>query len=101
MSIQLKQGEQKTVQFTITQGGVVVDVSTVTVTWTVEECPGTALFTKIDSNFDKTQGASGILKATVLEADTLVVEPNVYVSELKIVFPGSDIEKSQLSLIHI
>ena len=99
--INLKQGEQKVVAFTVTEDSVAVDLTGAVLTWTVEECPGTDIITKADGDFDKTDEATGVVRITLLEADTLTIEPDTYAAELKIVLAGGNIEKSATQTVKI
>lgn len=70
--INIVQGEKKVIVFTITdETGEVVDVSGATCALSVRRDPTSTeeLFAKVDGDFDKSEGADGILKVTFDETD--------------------------------
>ena len=89
----VKSGEQKNIQFTITEDGSALDCTGATFTYTVEDTDQTTLFTVADGSFDKTDIATGVVLAPISSTNTTQT-PASYDSELKIVFSGGDIEKS-------
>jgi len=97
--VQITQGEQKPITFTITEDGLAMDVTGASLTWTVEECPGTTLLAKDDTKFDKTDAATGIIILPILIADVpTTVAPGVYLSELKMVLSGGNVIKSKVEV---
>lgn len=90
----IKQGEVKIIKFTVKSGGVVLDVSSATCTFTIKLTKsGNALVTKTDADFDKTDAAVGILKVTLTTANTNQ-NPNMYIGELKTVISATNTDKS-------
>lgn len=93
-AIEVKQGEAKTLTFTVTDGsGGVVDLTGATFLFEVEDAPGTPLFQILDAAFDKTDVLLGIVTAPLAAIDTNN-PPRKYESELRITFPGVDVDKS-------
>lgn len=94
--VTVKQKEAKTVRFTVTDAdGSAVDLSTSTLQFDIKrhKRDTTALVTKADAVFDKTSAALGIVTVPLSETD-LDQAYGDYVGELKIVFSGSNIDKS-------
>lgn len=54
-----------------------------------------------DTDFDKTQIASGIVKVKLLPADNVGLAPRQYVGELQIDFGSNEIDKSRTIIINI
>lgn len=94
-SINVKRGEGRTVTFTITQGGVALDVSASTITFTVKtvDKEGTAKISKSDTDFDKTDASSGIITLVLNTTDTDIT-PKSYTGELKFVWTANSTYKS-------
>jgi len=94
-SLIMKQGEAKTITFTVTDSAsAAVDCSSTTCTFTVvSDYGGTQFITKADGVFDKTNAATGILTIDISATDSNI--PNkYYIGELKILFTSSNIDKS-------
>lgn len=97
----LKQGEGKNLKFTVTDDdGNVVDITSATLTYTLKrkKKDTTPLIQKEDSDFDKTQATSGIARVPLSQTDT-DLSPRIYVSELKVFFSATSVDKSQDILI--
>lgn len=93
-SIDLKQGEQKDLVFTIRNSNEdLVDLTGSTYSFEVEDFPGTPLFTVPDGDFDKTDEANGVVRCPISSTNSNQT-PRTYVSELRINLPGGDIDKS-------
>ena len=96
-TVTLKAGEAKTIRFTVTDAnGAVVDLSSATLTFTVKKRKGSdvsADIAKSDGDFDKTQAASGIVDVNISSSNSNLPAAN-YVSELKVVFSATCIDKS-------
>lgn len=101
--ITLKQGEAKTLTFTITDAnGDAVDVSLATMTFTMKDqkSDASALVTIVDGSFDKTDGANGIVTCPISATQTNQT-PGKYTGELKTQISASNIDKSSDILIRI
>jgi len=99
----IKQGEGKTLKFTVTDAdGTVVNITSATLTYTLKrkKSDSTALIEKTDSDFDKTDAASGIAKVSLSQTDT-DLSVRIYVSELKVYFNATMVEKSQDIYINV
>jgi len=83
--ISVKQKEEKTVTFTITQNSQALDVSGGEYKFAVKQSKDDAayLIEKDHSDFDDTNASSGILRVTLTEND-LDMDPGEYVAELKV-----------------
>jgi len=80
--------EKKRLHFTIQEGGVDVDVSTATITFTLARRIGeSALITKT-ATF-KTDGTDGEIYVDLVSSDTEDLSPGNYWYELEVEFPGS------------
>lgn len=95
--IELKQNEAKTITFTVTDAdGNAVDVSSATFTLKFKsnrQATGYVI-EKADGDFDKTQGASGIVTVDLSTTDTNQTAGD-YVGELTITISASNIDKSK------
>lgn len=89
-TIEIAQGEGKWVRFTITRNGALVDV-------TNKECAFVAaasyddttyLIEKTDSDFDKSQGASGIVRMNITSGETRAIDVGTYKAEFRVVLSG-------------
>jgi len=93
----LKQGEAKTLRFTIRDKttGEVVDVSSATLTFGGQKQvnPDGLDISKADGTFTKTDAASGIVLLP-LSASDLDLDAEVYECELKVEFAADNIDKS-------
>lgn len=94
-SITMKQGEAKTITFTVTDStGTAVDCSSTTLSFKVVDThSGTEIFSKADADFDKTDATTGIITINVTATNSDVTA-RYYISELKIIFSGTNIDKS-------
>jgi len=93
--ITMKQGEAKTITFTVTDSdGVAIDCSSTTLSFVVVEQSGQpAKISKVDSDFNKTNATTGILTVPISGADS-DIQSMVYIGELKIIFNSTNINKS-------
>jgi len=95
--ITLKQGEAKTVTFTVTdEAGTAVNLSAATLTLGVKKAKSDAAYalTKADAAFGKAQAAVGIVTLALAATDTNLAE-DTYIGELKCSWSGgAEIEKS-------
>lgn len=94
-SIEIKQGEAKTLTFTITQNGAVVPLGEVELSFVVKESKNDTeyILSKAHQDFDMADAANGIAKLKLSEAETQV-EPDTYVAELKLRFTADNIIKT-------
>jgi DUF4097 and DUF4098 domain-containing protein YvlB len=101
-TLQFKQGEARQgVQFTITQGGAALDVSSATLTLSVAPAntPGTPAFTKTDSDFTKTDAANGVITVNFSAAN--LATAGSYLADIKLQFSAADIRKTETFRITI
>lgn len=92
----VKQGEAKTITFTVKDAlGVAVDLSGATLLLGVKKDKGDATYTfsKVDANFDKTQAALGIVSVPITATDT-TQPPATYTGELKMTWSETLVQKS-------
>lgn len=102
-SISLKQGEAKTVTITVkNSSGQAVDLTGCTLFFGMKRLVGdtTLAVSKADADMDKSQASQGIVGLFFNSGDTNR-EPQEYWGELKMSFPGGDIEKSKAFKIKI
>lgn len=94
-TIKIKQGEGKTIKFSVTDNNGTVDISTATLTFTVKQKKGltTSVISKIDIDFDKSEASSGIAYVDLSEEDTDLL-PRIYIGELKVWWSTTLVEKS-------
>jgi ribosomal protein S11 len=93
----IKQGEAKTVTFTVTDAdGGAVDLSAATMFLGVKKDKSETAYTfsHEDADFDKSQAASGIVAVELSAADTNQPEAT-YIGELRCVWDGPVIKKSE------
>lgn len=99
-SITIKKGESKTIAFLIKRNGSPLDMSGMSPTfkWAVkrEREDSTYLLEKADTDFDKTDIATGYAKVTVTASDTASISEGTYMSELKTTLGANDIDKSDV-----
>ncbi len=97
-TIRLKQGEARTLRFTVTDSstGSPLDLNTATETFTVKLSKNSSSYViqKLDADFDKTSAGSGIVKVTLDETD-MDLSPTNYYGELKTWFSADLVDKSQ------
>ena len=91
--LNLKQGEQKTIQFTVKDGGVAQNVEGGTFTYVIEDSDNVDKVTKSDGDFTKTQASVGVVTVQLTSTD-LDQDAGLYQSELKYVAAGGAIDKS-------
>lgn len=101
--ITLRQGEAKTLKFTVTcEKGVAANLSTATMYFAVKKKKrnDVILIEKAHASFDMSQAVSGIVTVPVSAADTSLY-PGRYEGELKTTFSASNIDKSADIIIDI
>jgi hypothetical protein len=101
--LELKQGEAKTLKFTVKNRstGQIVPVNGATCTFGLRLQEGVANVVDIaDGDFDKSEGLSGILRITLSSTDTNQT-PGTYIGELKIVIDADNVDKSSDIMIKI
>ena len=98
--INVKTGEAKRIKFTVSVGGVAVDVSTATNTFKIADGAGVVVVTVADGSFDKTDAAFGIVYAPLSDTDTTQIQ-GVYNGELKTEFTATNIDKSDFFTVNI
>jgi hypothetical protein len=91
----LKQKEAKVVTFTVTVGGVALDLTGCTFYFGVKRKSSDTTFSidKDDADFVKTQAALGIV-SVFLTATDLDLDPGTYIGELKTTFTDLGVDKS-------
>lgn len=98
--ITMKKGESKIIAFLIKRNGIALDMSAMSPTfkWAVknEREDSAYLIEKNDTDFDKTDIATGYAKVTVTVSDTVDINEGTYMSELKTVLGVNDIDKSDV-----
>jgi len=94
-NITMKQAEAKTITFTVTDSdGAAVDCSSTTLSFKVVDANGgTEIFSKADADFDKTDATTGVLTINVTATESNITA-RYYISELKIIFSETNIDKS-------
>ncbi len=96
--ITIKKGEGKTLTFTISRAGAILDVSSSTARFVIknEYDDTTYLLDKADSDFDKTDGALGILKVNLTATNTDTVGAGTFKAELRVIVTAdTDVDKSE------
>ena len=95
-SLTMKQGEAKTITFTVTDSdAAAVDCSSTTCSFQVVLTKGaTPVITKADGDFDKTDAATGILTIDISDTESDITS-QFYIGELGITFTASNIDKSE------
>ncbi len=101
-TITMKQGEGKTLVFTVSDADGVIDVSSATLTYTIKIKKSSVSYVlqKDHADFDVTNAATGIVKCTLSETDT-DLSPRLYYSELKVWFSTTSVEKSRDILFNL
>jgi len=99
--VTLKVKEQKVIAFTFENAaGESIPLTGCTFALTVENFDGTDVITKVDTDFDKSLVASGIVKCT-FTTDNLTIPAGIYKMELKAIFPTGEVDKSQTFSVNI
>jgi len=101
--IELKQGEAKTIKFTMTDASSnAVSLASTTVTFYMKrkKTSSSAIVTVSDLSFSKTSVASGVVTMPLSKSDTSQSE-GLYYGELKTQFSASNIDKSDDIKIYI
>lgn len=98
----MKQGEGKTIRFTIKENGEAVSVDEYTFRFAVKRSKKDKdyLFVKEDEIFNKAQAEEGIILCSLNAQDTSQ-EPDIYIGELKVTFPDATVDKSKDFLVEI
>ena len=92
--IKIKQGEAKTITFTVTEDGSAVDLSAAQFNFQVKDDKAdTAMIDITTGAFGMTNAASGIINCPISSTDSDQI-PGTYYGELKITFSASNIDKS-------
>lgn len=94
--IVVKQKESRPVRLIITRDGSAIDLSNVTLSFVAKRRKEDAsfLFTKNDSDFDKTDAGIGIVVMQLTQSDTDLDSSTNYVGELHCLFPDGSLYKS-------
>ncbi|MGW8177636.1 MAG: hypothetical protein ACWGQW_02405 [bacterium] len=89
-TIEMAQGEGKWVRFTITRNGATVDVTSKDCSFVsaVNYDDTEYLLEKTDSDFDKTQGASGIVRMNITSGESMAIDVGTYKAEFRVVLSG-------------
>ena len=98
----LIKGEQKILKLTLTDKDTKLPVNLTGCTLAFKAVivePGNKEITKVDTDFDKTQQASGIVKITLTSDDLDTV--GKFDCQLKITFPNGEIDKSEQFNIYV
>lgn len=96
LRLKLKVGEAKKITFTVTDSdGVVINLTGATCTFAMKrnKTDAVAVVTKNDVNFDKTDGANGIVSVVLTASDTTRAVGE-YIGELKVAIDANNIDKS-------
>jgi len=95
MTITIKQGEAKTIKFTVTSGGTAVDLTDATLTFAVRRRKTDEAYTieKADALFDKSLETDGIVTVPLSATDT-DLPAGKYYAELQTAFSEGGIDKS-------
>ena len=102
--IVIRNGEGKTLTFTITRDDAAVDVSSATFTFKVKAqiSDTTYLINKADSSFTKTGGSNGIVTLNIpaSENTSALLPPGKYIAELQtVVTSDTDVDRQEFSFI--
>jgi hypothetical protein len=97
--ITIKNGEGKTLEFTITRDSATIDVSSATFRFVVKEevDDTTYKIEKTDGDFDKSRGASGIVTVNIGASETTstLLPTGRYLGELRVIITAeTDVDKS-------
>jgi hypothetical protein len=97
--VSIKNGEGKWLKFTVTNGGVVVDVSTYTFRLGIKKNINDTTYkiSKATTDFNFTQATLGIVKVNIATTETTValIPPGDYVGELEMTATAlTDVSKS-------
>lgn len=98
----LIKGEQKILKFTLTDKitKLPVNLTGCTLEFKMQiQGGGAKVIIKTDSQFDKTQAASGIVKITLTSDDLDTI--GKFDCQLKIIFPNGEIDKSEQFNIYV
>jgi hypothetical protein len=101
-TITIKQGEAKTIKFTVTSGGTAVDLTDATLTFAARhrKTDDAYIIEKEDTDFNKTLEADGIVTAPLSATDT-DQEAGKYYAELRTAFAGGGTDKSDDIIMRI
>lgn len=100
--INIKQRESKTLKFTVTSGGMAVDLTGATLTFAVRRRKTDEAYTieKADGDFDKSLETDGIVTVSLPAADT-DLHAGKYYAELQTAFVAGGIDKSDDIILKI
>ena len=98
----LQKGEGKTITLTFTDAdGDAVDVSEATMSFALKQSfSATALITKADVDFDKSDGANGVVTFALSTTETAQT-PGLYLAQAKAAWSTTNTDISQLFTIEI
>lgn len=95
VDITLKVKEQKVLSFTFHDGaGTIIPLTGCLFALVVENLEEVEVITKIDTDFDKSLVANGIVKCTLTIAD-LTLPEGIYKLEIKTTFTSGEVDKSK------
>lgn len=98
--IEIKVGEGKWITFNITRSNVAVDVSSASFVFAIKsdvDDVSYLLAKSGESDFDKSQGASGVVRVNVTATETTALGVGTFVSELQTIFTvDEDEDKSDI-----
>ena len=89
-TIEMAQGEGKWFRFSVTRNGVPIDVTALECSFVVAQSydDTSYLIEKETADFDKSLGATGILRLNVTSGESLAITEGTYKAELKVVLSG-------------
>ncbi len=93
----IKQKESKPVRLIVTKGGERADLTDVTLLFQIKRRKGdaTALVTKEDDDFNKTDAANGLVWFVLSQADTNLAPGSGYIGELQCTYLDGTVDKSE------
>lgn len=100
-TLTFKTGEARSVQFTITQSGSTLDVSSATLSMNLKEkaTDSSSLFSKVDADFSTAQRADGIVTVNFSTAN--LAAAGLYLGDIKVQFTASDIRITEMFKVTI
>lgn len=101
-TITIKQGETKTLKFTVTSDGEAVDLTDATLTFAIKTLKTDTeyILEKENADFDRSSSSDGIVKVSLSSEDT-DREAGRYYGEFQTAFEAGDIDKSDDIIIMI
>lgn len=93
----IKQGEAKPVRLLVTRGSERVNLTDVELLFQIKRRKGdtTALVTKVNEDFNKTDAANGIVWFYLTQEETTIAPGTGYVGELQCTYPDGSVDKSE------